>query len=212
MSASFSEKCRLPACTLNESLLGEIWDVFREDGDFIWQAVVGTGGDLLGKRDTRPQEIVTDRERLVGLLSSLPRIDSLQFTVEVIGKGAASFTFRNYNPPAGALVVAGQDAAWTAARFAALEELFAVRRDERADRLYGKLFYAVISSVVPLAAASIIAVAAAVFLVPGWIRQSEFLWWVTAGTVVLTLWLAVKISNGLIGRCLLSYPYIRWVS
>jgi hypothetical protein len=212
MSASYSEKRRLSACTLNEESLNEIWAIFREDGDFLWQAVVGTNGDLLGQKKDRPQEIVTDRERLIGLLTTLPRVDSLQFTVEVAGKGAASFTFRNYNPPAGALVVAGQDAAWTADRFAALGELFSDRSDERTDRLYGKWFFTILSSVVPLAVASIIAVSAATLLVPNWVRQSEFLWWVTAGTVVITLWLAAKISNSLIGRCLRNYPYIRWVS
>ncbi|HWQ62553.1 MAG TPA: hypothetical protein VN521_09595 [Negativicutes bacterium] len=212
MAGSFSEKGRLPACTLDEDLLNEIWDIFREDGEFLWQAVVGTGGDLLGQQKDRSQEIVTDRGRLGELLASLPRVDSLQFTAEVADKGAVSFTFRNYNPPAGALIVAGQDEAWTAARFAALGELFAARRDARADRLYAKWSYSLINSVVPLATASIIAVLAAVLLVPGWVRQSEFLWWVTAGTVVLTLWLAAKFSNRLIRRCLENHPYVRWVS
>jgi hypothetical protein len=212
MAATYSEKGRLPACTLDEALFKDIWGVFDADGEFLWQAVVGTGGDLLGQAKDRPQEIVTDRERLNGLLAALPRIDSLQFTAEVAGKGAVSFTFRNYNPPAGALIVAGEDAAWTADRFAALNGLFAARRDPRADRLYGKWFFTLLNSVVPLAAASIIAVLAAVLLIPGWVRQSEFLWWVTAGTVVVTLWLAAKISNLLIRRCLRSSPYIRWVS
>jgi len=212
MAETYAEKGRLPACILGESLFDELWAVVGQDGDFIWQAVVGTGGDLLGKQKDRPQEIVTDRQRLHELLAVLPRIDSLQFTAEVAGKGAVSLTFRNYNPPAGALVVAGENEAWTADRFAAIAGLFAARRDDRADRLYGKAAFALISSVVPLAAASIIAVAAAVLLVPAWIRQSEFLWWTTAGTVVVTLWLASKISNRLIYRCLRSHPYMRWVS
>ncbi len=212
MAESFSEKGRLPACTLDEALFDGIWSAIGQGGEFLWQAVVGTGGDLLGKQKDRPQEIVTDRRRLSELLAVLPRIDSLQFTAEVAGKGAVSLTFRNYNPPAGALVVAGEDEAWTADRFAALAALFASRRDERADRLYGKAVFAMINSVMPLAAASIFAVGAAVLLVPAWIRQSEFLWWVTAGTVMLTLWLAAKISNRLIYRCLSSRPYTRWVS
>lgn len=212
MAESYSEKGRLPACILDEKLFSQVWSVLGEDGEFIWQAVVGTGGDLLGQQKDRPQEIVTDRGRLNEILATLPRIDSLQFTAEIEGKGAVSFTFRNYNPPAGALVVAGQDAAWTAMRFDALCELFASRRDERADWLYGKLMFVVINSVVPLAVASIAAVLATVLLVPAWIRQSEFLWWTTAGTVVLTLWLASKISNWLIVRCLQKHPYIRWLS
>ncbi|MDT8900161.1 hypothetical protein [Anaeroselena agilis] len=212
MAETYSEKGRLPACTLDKALFDRIWRTLGEDGEFIWQAVVGTGGDLLGQLKDRPQEIVTDRARLYELLAVLPRIDSLQFTAEIEGKGAVSFTFRSYNPPAGALVVAGQDAAWTAMRFAAFAKLFAARRDERADRLYGKAVFAVINSVAPLAAASVIAVVAAVLLVPSWIRQSEFLWWVTAGTVVFTLWLASKLSNRLIARCLQKRPYIRWLS
>lgn len=212
MAATYSEQGRLPACILDEALLGEIWGTFREDGEFLWQAVVGTGGDLLGQGKDRSQEIVIDRARLSALLAALPRVDSLQFTVEVPGKGAASLTFRNYNPPAGALVVAGENAAWAAVRFATLSDLLAARRDARADRLYGKWFFTMINSVVPLAAASIIAVLAAVLFIPSWVRQSEFLWWVTAGTVVLTLWLAAKISNRLIRSCLQRCPYIRWIS
>ncbi len=212
MDEAFSEKCRLPACVLDEDLFTGIWGVFHADGDFIWQAVVGTGGDLLGQHKDRPQEIVTDRERLMTLLANLPWIDSLQFTAEVAGKGAVSFTFHNYNPPAGALIVAGHDAAWAAERFTALGELFTSRRDATADRLYGKVVSALIGSVAPLTAASFIAVLAAILFIPGWVRQSEFLWWVTAGTVMLTLWLAAKISNRLIRRTLQKYPYIRWAS
>lgn len=212
MAETYSARGRLPACTLDETLWDEIWAILGADGEFIWQAVVGTGGDLLGRQQDRPQEVVTDRERLTALLAAQPCVDSLQFTAEAGGKGAVSFTFRSYNPPAGALVVASQDAAWTAARFAALAELFASRRDARADRLYGRWVYALINSAVPLAAASVIAVLTAVLIVPDRIRQSEFLWWVTAGTVALTLWLAAKISNLLIARCLRRHPYIRWVS
>lgn len=212
MAETYSEKGRLPACTLDAALFDQVWSILGEDGDFLWQAVVGTGGDLRGQQKDRPQEIVTDRGRLGEILATLPRIDSLQFTAEMEGKGAVSFTFRNYNPPAGALVVAGQDAAWTAMRFAAFDELFAARRDGRADRLYGKWMFTLINSVVPLAVASVAAVLATVLLVPAWIRQSDFLWWATAGTVVLTLWLAAKISDRLIVRCLQKYPYIRWLS
>lgn len=212
MAETYSEKGRLPACTLDEALLGEIWAIVGRDGEFIWQAVVGTGGDLLGQAKDRPRETVTERRRLSELLAALPRVDSLQFTAEVAGQGAVSLTFRNYNPPAGALVVAGRDAAWAAARFADLERLFAARRAARTDRLYGKWLFMLLTSAVPLAAASLVAVLAAVLLVPGWVRQSEFLWWVTAGTVVITLWLAAKLSNLMIRRCLQSCPYIRWIS
>jgi hypothetical protein len=212
MAETYAEKGRLPACTLNDAVFAQIWSILGEDGDFLWQAVVGTDGDLLGLRKERPQEIVTDFGRLKEILAALPRIDSLQFTAEITGKGAVSFTLCNYNPPAGALVVASQDAAWTATRFARLEALFASRRDERADRLYGKWMFLLINSVVPLAVASLAAVAATVLIVPAWIRQSEFLWWVTAGTVVITLWLAAKISNLLIARCLQTRPYLRWLS
>ena len=212
MAETFTEKGRLPACTIDKSTFDGIWEIFGADGDFLWQAVVGHGGDLLGKQKERPQETITDRGRLLELLATLPRIDSLQFTVEIAGKGAASFTFRNYNPPAGALVVAGEDQAWTADRFAALTDLFASRLDERADRLYGKLSFALIHSVGPLAIASVVAVAAGVLLVPAWIRQSEFLWWTAAGTVVVTLWLANKLSDRFIARCIEKQPYMRWLS
>jgi hypothetical protein len=116
MAETYSEKGRLPACILDEAVLAQIWSILGEDGDFLWQAVVGTGGDLIGLQKERPREIVTDLGRLKKILATLRRIDSLQFTAEIAGKGAISFTFCTYNPPAGALVVASQDAAWTAAR------------------------------------------------------------------------------------------------
>jgi len=210
MSDPYVEKTRLPACTLDAALIARLWTVLAQDGGFVWQAVVGTGGDVLGGRQERPLETVADYGRLLELLAALPRIDSLQFTAEITGKGTISFTFRNYNPPAGILVVAGADEDWAADRSAALLGLFAAARAPGPDLLYNKWVFALVHSVAPLLLGSVIAVLAGALLVPAAVRRSDFVWWVAAGTMVATLWLAAKISNRLIARCLRKYPYIRW--
>lgn len=212
MAESFSEKGRLPACRLDKDLFAELGALLGQDGQPVWQATVGTGGDTLGQRKERPQETVDDQGRLLELLAAASRLDSLQYTAEVTGKGAISFSFQNYNPPAGVLVVASEDAAWTADRFAAIADLFAARRDGWADKLYTKWAMAFINTVIPLVAASLVVVLAAAILIPASVRQSEWLWWLTAGTVILTMWLGARFSNRLLDYVLRKYPYIRWRS
>jgi hypothetical protein len=212
MAESFSEKGDLPACRLDKELFEEIWDLLGQDGEPVWEAIVGTGGDLLGQQTERPQERVDEKGRLLELLAVLPRIDSLQFTAEVTGKGAVSFTFRNTIRPAGALVVASEDPAWAATRFEAISDMFTARRDGLADKLYSRWAYGFINTAIPLAAASLIVVLAVAIIVPASVRQSEWLWWITGGSVILTMWLGVRLSNKLLAYVIREYPYIRWRS
>lgn len=212
MAESFSEKGRLPACHLDKFFFDDLLSLLTRDGEPVWQATVGTGGDPLGRQAERPQESVDERDRLFNLLAGAVRIDSLQFTAELAGKGAISFTFQNYNPPAGALVVAGEDEVWTTDRFVAITDLFTARRDSFADKLYTKLAFSFINTIIPLALASLVVVLAAAILVPVSIRQSEWLWWLTAGTVFLTMWLGARLSNKFLDYVLRKYPYIRWRS
>lgn len=212
MAESFSEKGRLPACYLDKGFFDELWILLGHDGEPVWQATVGVDGDPLGQQTQRPQEVVDDQGRLLDLLAVSPRIDSLQFTAELTGKGAISLTFQNYNPPAGALVVASEDETWTADRFEAIADLFAARRDGWADKLYTKWGFGLINSVIPLAVASLVVVLAAAIVIPASIRQSEWLWWITAGSVLFTIWLGARVSNKLLDYALRKYPYIRWRS
>jgi len=53
-------------------------------------------------------------------------------------------------------------------------------------------------------------IAAAVLLIPAEFRRSDFVWWITAGTVVLTLRLAYSISDQLILYIVKKFPYVRW--
>lgn len=178
-------------------------------GDFIWTAVIGTGADLLGKMTERPQLAVQEWGQLTELLSS-QTFDYLQITVEYPEKGTLSLMFRNYHPARGTLMVAGAEQHWIDAEFEAITALFSFVADPFVTRLYNRYSSFVIHSVIPLVLSFIIVIAAAVLLIPGGIRRSEYIWWITACTVVANLKLGQIISDRLVIYILLKYPYLRW--
>lgn len=212
MQAVTTRKGRLPAFGLSAALLEELWRVLGQAGEFTWQASVGTGQDPLGRQEGRPQEDIVDRDALEALLAVLPRIDSLRISVEFAGQGAVLMTFRNYNPPGGSLVVSGTDPARVGALYENLTAVFAAAKEDVAAKLYSRVGFSIIQSGVPLVASFIIVVLAAALLIPAWVRQSEWIWWISAITMLATLWIAAKISDRLIRYCLQKYPYIRWLS
>lgn len=212
MKKPTTRKSRLPACVLSAALLEKLWRILGQQGEFVWQATVGTGQDPLGKQEGRPQENIADRDRLEALLASLPRIDSLRITAEFPEKGAVSLTFRNYSTPGGAIVVTGNDPAQVEALYRALRALFRAAREDVAARLYSWLGLSVIQTAAPLVLAFIIVILAAAVAIPASIRQSEWIWWISAGTMLATLWIGAKISDRLIRHFLQKYPYIRWLS
>ncbi|MDR3566104.1 MAG: hypothetical protein P4N59_32340 [Negativicutes bacterium] len=206
------KKSRIPPCVLTGKLYAELWRILGQEGEYIWQALVGTGQDLLGKQEPRPQEIVIEREALGELLATLPRIDNLQITAEFADRGTVSLSFRNYSPPGGTLIVAGNDPAWVASLHRALATLFKASSEPGLNRLYSRWGFGVIQTVLPLSLSFIFVMLMAGLIIPSSIRQSEFIWWVSAATMVATLWVAAKISDRLICYFLQKYPYIRWLS
>jgi len=212
MQDVIARKGRLPACVLSGPLLEELWRVLGQEGEYSWQAKVGTGGDLLGKQMDRPQEVIVDHDQLVALLASLPRIDSLRITAEFAEKGAVSLTFHNYSRPGGVIVVSGSDRAWVGAKYQDLRTLLEAVKENVATKLYHWLGFAIIHSVLPLALSFIVVVLAAALAIPAWARQSELIWWISVGTMIATLWVAAKVSDRLISHFLQKYPYIRWLS
>jgi hypothetical protein len=212
MKAVTTKKGRLPACVLSAALLGDLWRVLGQAGEFTWQATVGTGQELLGKQGTRPQETVVDCDKLEALLACLPRINSLQITAEFGEAGAVSLVFRNYSPPGGTIVVSGNDPAWVGASYQALLALFEAAREDAAAKLYTWLGFGMIHSVLPLVFSFIVVVLVAALVIPAWIRQSELIWWISVITMVATLWVAAKVSDRMICYFLRKYPYIRWLS
>jgi hypothetical protein len=212
MEQVFNEHGKLPACRISREFLADLWKILGQDGEFLWQIIVGTGDDILGKLEERPQEIITDWNRLLELLDSSPRIDTMQITAEIEGKGAVSMSFRNFAPAGGAMIISSSDAEWAAARFDQIYDLFEAAKDETANRLYNRWVFGLIQTLIPMSIAFVIVILVTGVITPAWLRHGEFLWWLTAGTVVATLRVAFSISNWLVVRCLTKHHYIRWVS
>ena len=210
MEYKITRQERLPACRLSEIMLREVWTVFHADEGLKWEAVIGVGGDLLGKHQQRPQQTVTEWDELISLLRSLPRLDALTITFEVPDRGALAIAFKNYPPVGGSMVAAGHEAAWVEERMAAVMAIVNRHGEPFTTRLYSRLGFSVIQTAIPLTAAFILIVVAAGLVIPREIRQSEYLWWITAATVVATLRLAYTFSDRLIMAALRRYPYIRW--
>lgn len=211
--ANDMEKKRGPlsACILDKPFMIKLWDNIGRDGEFVWQAKVGTGGDLLGKQEERPEQIITDWNELIELLESLPRIDGLNITFEVPEKGIIGIVFKNYTPAGGILTVIGQESAWIEATFNSLKDLFAEHK-EGYSVIYSRLGFGVIQTLIPLSISFVLVMALAAIFIPSHIRHSEWVWWITAGTLVLTLRSAYTISDKMIIHVLKNYPYIRWLS
>lgn len=202
-------KGRLPACKLDRDLLSRLWDIFQRDGEFLWHAEVGTGGDLLGKQEERPKQAITEWEELIHLLQTLPRIDSLTITVEVPDKGVMALAFRNFAPPSGKLVVNSEDHQWAEDRFFDVIELFESKRDNLTTFMHSRIGFGIIQTGIPLSLSCALVVLAAGLLIPLEVRRTQWLWWITAATTIITLRLAYTVSNKLIIYAMKKYPYIR---
>ncbi|MCX7780092.1 MAG: hypothetical protein N2491_04130 [Negativicutes bacterium] len=210
MHYEFTRKGRLPACALSEALLDSLRDRLLAGGDFVWNAVISGEGDLLGKDKERPQEVVHDWQQLKYKLASLPRISELRIIAEYQdGAGVISVAFQNFHPAGGILAVCGNKE-WVDEQFCAIANLFTAAADAAASRLYSRVGKIVLQSVAPLTLACVIVLVAAALVIPGTIRRSEYIWWISAGTVVATLKLGEYLSDFMIKKALTKYPYIHW--
>ncbi len=210
MSEELTRKGRLPACILTSELMDKLWHILCTDRDISWQAVVGTGGDFLGKQEDRPRQVITEWPELISLLKTLPRIDQLIINAAVAGKGTIGITYKNYAPASGELVVTGQDEEWVDERFNDIRIFFYDYKENFATMVNGKLGFGMVQTAIPLALSFILVMVLAGLIIPGSIRRSEWVWWITAGTVVVTLKLAYVISDRLIVYVLKKYPYIQF--
>ncbi|HWR41834.1 hypothetical protein [Sporomusa sp.] len=204
------EQSRIPACTLDEQLFRKLWDIFNQDGEFLWHAAVGTGDDLLGKKEERSTQNVQSLEELIGFAKKLPHIDQISLTVEVPDKGTMALALQNFVPISGKLIVSGQEEAWVNERFDACLALFTERKKDFNTLIYTRLGFGIIQTAIPLSSMFIFVMLAAGLLIPSEIRHSQWLWWITAATVVITLRLAYTVSDKLILYCMEKYPYIKW--
>lgn len=206
------EQSRIPACTLDEQLFTKLWDIFSQDGEFLWHAVVGTGDDLLGKKEEeqRPTQTVESLEQLISLAKTLPRIDQIKLTIEVPDKGTMALALKNFVPVGGKIIMTGQEEEWVNERFDACLALFTARKQAFNTLIYTRLGFGIIQTVIPLSSMFIFVMLAAGLLIPSDIRHSQWIWWITAATVVVTLRLAYTVSDKMIIYALEKYPYIKW--
>lgn len=211
MSEDIKIRRPLPACNFDRDFINKLWDNFAQDGEFTWQANVGLGGDLLGKQENRPEEIVNDLEELISMLESLPRIDSLKIIADIPNRGVISILFKNFTPAGGILAITSFTKEWGEAKSESLKELFTEVKEDFSSKLYSRLGFGVIQTLIPLTLSFIIVMAVAA-LIPSEIRHSPWLGWITAITLVCTLRLAYTISDRMIIYVLKNYPYIRWLS
>lgn len=211
MANDIKTRVPLPACNFDRHFINQLWDNFGKDGEFTWQATVGIGGDLLGKQEKRPEQVVTDLEELISMLESLPRIDSLNIAVDIPNRGIISIIFKNFTPAGGILAVVSLTKEWGPAKTESLKALFAEAKVDFESKLYSWVGFGVVQSVIPLTIAFIVVMAAAAFI-PSEIRHSGWLGWITAVTLICTLRLAYTISDRMIIYVLKNYPYIRWIS
>ncbi|MEG6586850.1 hypothetical protein [Dendrosporobacter sp. 1207_IL3150] len=203
-------KGRLPASKLDRQLLNKLWDIFNADGEFLWTSEVGTGGDILGKQEERPKQAVNSWDELIELMQTLPRIDSLTITAEVPDKGVIALAFRNFAPASGKLVVYSEDEKWAEDKYFDIIELFEAHKDTFPNMIHTRIGFGVVQSVIPLALSCVVAVFLAAFLIPIEIRRTQYLWWITVATSIVTLRLAYTISDKLIIYAIKKYPYIRF--
>ena len=200
----------LPPAVLSERLLQQLREIFGSAGAHVWEAVVGTGGDRLGNDQERPTMIVTEWPALIELLRQIPYIDSLNITAEVTDVGIIAIAYRNYPPAGGSFVVTGANEEWAKQMAAAVEQLFNNDVDEKTSRLYNRWIFASIQTAIPMMISFFVTLILAVLIVPNSVTRSDYIWWITAATLMATLWLANIISNRLILRVLNQYPYLRW--
>ncbi|MEN6411632.1 MAG: hypothetical protein ABFC84_02575 [Veillonellales bacterium] len=214
MSKDVIQQGRLPACNINSAFMDKLWNILGSEGDFTWEAKVGTDDDLLGEKEeqNRSEQIVTEWSELTALLAALPRIDSLKITVEIPGQGSLAIMIKSYAPARGALAVSGDSAEWVNAKFADIEELFVSSKDSFAAGLYSYIGFGMIHTVIPLSAAFVIVMLLAGLLIPSEIRHSDWVWWITAICLLITLRLAYTISDRLMLHFMKKYPYLRWLS
>jgi hypothetical protein len=205
-----TRKSRLPACVLNRNFLDSLWSTVGGRGEFTWQAIVGSSNNLLAEKHEMQQEIITDREQLIEYLAAQPRIDSLQLLMEVAGKGAVDIDLRNCGLAKGRVLVSGDDAIWVEDCNNAVAELFDSVKELPPTIVFSLWIYSFIHTIIPLTFSFIMIMVAAGLLIPSDIRHSGWVWWITTGTMILTLLLASIVSDRLICFFLRKFPYIRW--
>lgn len=200
----------LPPVTMTAATIERLREVFGLDGTYVWEAEVGTGGDKLGAQKIRPSQTVTDWNELIALLAKLDRIDYLTITVEVSGTGVIAIAFRNYPPAGGSFVITGATEEWAAEKGAAIKEVFAPLANEEGARFYNRWVFAAIRTAIPMTAAFFLVLILAYLFTPRALAHSDYIWWLTAVTVMATLWLANRISDYFVLYVLNRYPYLKW--
>ena len=206
-------KSNLPACHLDAQELDSLLSRLEREGEIIWQAMLARGCDPLGRKEKAEHEeevTVSSREELFALLSEWGQPDRISLTVEVVNRGALSFVLKNCYPAAGSLVVQGLYREWAEPMHEELLSFFNAISLSGRGVLYSKLVFSVIHSVVPLALAFVVVTGLSVVLIPYEYRSGEFLWWLTAISLLVTLRVAYSFSDYFIRVILRRFPFWEW--
>ena len=203
-------KGHLSAVALTETAMEELRNALGPEGSYTWQAEVGICDDWLGRRNSASCQTVTDWQELKELLSQMPHINHLTLTVESGDDGIIAIAFRNQPPAGGSYVITGRQAEWVQGIRLAIQALFGKLSDRQTARLYNRWVFGAIQTALPLSLACIIVLVVAAIAVPAdWVRDG-YLWWVTACTLVATLWLGNYISDRMLLYVITRFPYLRW--
>lgn len=206
-------KSNLPACHLDAQELDSLLSRLEREGEILWQAVLARGCDPLGRKKKTEQEeevTVSSREELFAVLTEWGQPDRMSLTVEVVNRGALSFVLKNCYPAAGSLVVSGLYREWAEPMHEELLSFFNSISLSGRGILYSKLVFSVIHSVVPLVLAFIVVTGLSILLIPYEFRSGEFLWWLTAISLLLTLRVAYSFSDYFIKVVLRRFPFWEW--
>ena len=208
-------KSNLPACHLDAQGLESLLSRLEREGEINWQAVLARGCNPLGRKKKTEQEeeeevTVSSREELFAVLDEWGQPDRMSLTVEVVNRGALSFVLKNCYSAAGSLVVHGLYREWAEPLHEELLSFFNSISLSGRGILYSKLVFSVIHSVVPLALAFVVVTGLSVLLIPYEYRSGEFLWWLTAISLLLTLRVAYSFSDYFIRIILRRFPFWEW--
>ena len=203
-------KERLLPCELSEPLLDCLKNGLATGGEPGWRANIGIYPVVCDQFGNFEQQVIEDWDDLKTKLSILPRIEFLQIIAEFPETGQAIITLQSFQPAGGELIVVGYDPDWVEALFNAVKLIFDAAINRLPARVYNRWGMVALHSVIPLMISSVIVLLAAGLLIPGFVRRSDWIWWITTGTVIVTLKLAQLISDRLLALAYKKYPYCVW--
>ena len=202
---------KLAACQLNEKFLRRLYLRLSEDNKVTCRAKVIRGCDILGRREWETKERFFHKwEDLCDNLKEDAPADKLELIYAIANRGEVAIKFDNCYPVSGILKVEGLYAEWAKPLF---EDLVAIRSQgalTKRTALYSKLGFTFVHSVIPLLLAFVVVTSLCIILIPYEYRSGNWLWWVTALSLLFTLRVGYSFSDWMMNGVLKRYPFWEW--